>query len=262
IEHKDGTLDTFYAHLSQALVESGDWVEQGTVIGHVGTTGYSTGPHLHFEVRRLSAEGSVEVDPMVELGPAPTYANQTVSTAPEEPEPAAAEPVPSVQPSPEYSVARISEVKSLDSRISVAPVEPASSAAQPQASPAAQNISVAAASASPPAAAPQPIVPDRISTLKLEDLDRWSNLCRSQMASDQYAEALAACNRTIALQPANLDLWMMRGQILEKLGRPSEAAAVYSYVLQRQPQHAEAQRLRGLALLASDKLAKEKMTQP
>lgn len=41
---------TIYAHLTSYVVESGDPVEKGDVIGHVGSTGFSTGPHLHYEV--------------------------------------------------------------------------------------------------------------------------------------------------------------------------------------------------------------------
>ncbi|HIQ08315.1 MAG TPA: hypothetical protein EYH28_02150, partial [Anaerolineaceae bacterium] len=44
-------VHTLYAHLSKVLVQQGDWVTVGTPIGLVGTTGHSTGPHLHFEVR-------------------------------------------------------------------------------------------------------------------------------------------------------------------------------------------------------------------
>ncbi|WP_298335539.1 M23 family metallopeptidase [uncultured Erythrobacter sp.] len=44
-------LETRYAHLSRLAVAAGDRVEKGEVIGYVGSTGWSTGPHLHYEVR-------------------------------------------------------------------------------------------------------------------------------------------------------------------------------------------------------------------
>lgn len=50
IRHNNG-LETYYAHLSQRDVEVGDWVVAGEQIGLGGSTGRSTGPHLHFEVR-------------------------------------------------------------------------------------------------------------------------------------------------------------------------------------------------------------------
>src|SRR5207247_858832 len=46
-----GTLATAYAHQSSIAVACGQDVSQGQVLGYVGSTGHSTGPHLHFEVR-------------------------------------------------------------------------------------------------------------------------------------------------------------------------------------------------------------------
>ncbi len=49
IDHGNG-YRTRYAHFSYYYVNYGDYVNQGAVIGKVGSTGRSTGPHLHFEV--------------------------------------------------------------------------------------------------------------------------------------------------------------------------------------------------------------------
>jgi murein DD-endopeptidase MepM/ murein hydrolase activator NlpD len=59
IDHARG-LETSYSHMSAIAAAAGSFVRQGEVIGYVGSTGLSTGPHLHYEVRR----GGQLVDPM------------------------------------------------------------------------------------------------------------------------------------------------------------------------------------------------------
>ena len=59
ISHGNG-VETVYAHCSKLLVSKGQTVSQGQVIAKIGSTGYSTGPHLHFEVRKFG----VAVDPI------------------------------------------------------------------------------------------------------------------------------------------------------------------------------------------------------
>ena len=63
VHHDDGT-ETRYGHLSDRLVKQGDLVNADTVIGKVGSSGRSTGPHLHFEVR----QNARPVNPLPHLG--------------------------------------------------------------------------------------------------------------------------------------------------------------------------------------------------
>lgn len=62
LEHAGG-VRTLYAHLSEVHAVPGAWATAGQIIGHVGSTGHSTGPHLHFEVRL----GDAAVDPLLTL---------------------------------------------------------------------------------------------------------------------------------------------------------------------------------------------------
>ncbi|MBS7262572.1 MAG: peptidoglycan DD-metalloendopeptidase family protein [Eubacteriales bacterium] len=62
VEHSDGNR-TLYAHMSKRLVSVGDQVEQGAVLGLMGTTGNSDGVHLHFEIR-IGGSASNRIDPL------------------------------------------------------------------------------------------------------------------------------------------------------------------------------------------------------
>jgi murein DD-endopeptidase MepM/ murein hydrolase activator NlpD len=66
IDHGDN-LRTYYAHLKGATVVVGQWVERGQEVGRMGSTGNSTGPHVHFEIR----ENGIRRDPLTYLPPAP-----------------------------------------------------------------------------------------------------------------------------------------------------------------------------------------------
>ena len=67
LDHGEG-WQTLYAHLHEASVLVGAWLEQGQALGTVGMTGSATGPHLHFELRRQGPE-LVALDPTPHLPP-------------------------------------------------------------------------------------------------------------------------------------------------------------------------------------------------
>ena len=75
LDHGNGLI-SMYFHLHEVLVEQGEEISRGRPIGTVGSTGRSTGPHLHFGVRWQGAR----VDPALLLGPAGTI--QTVPWIP------------------------------------------------------------------------------------------------------------------------------------------------------------------------------------
>jgi len=59
IKHKNG-IETEYAHMSRVIVHEGDLVKKGQVIGYLGNSGVSTGPHLHYAVKK----DGVFIDPI------------------------------------------------------------------------------------------------------------------------------------------------------------------------------------------------------
>ncbi len=61
----NGTYSTNYAHQSKILVKRGQRVKQGQIIGKVGSTGWSTGPHLHYEM----VKNGVKINPLKEILP-------------------------------------------------------------------------------------------------------------------------------------------------------------------------------------------------
>ena len=58
-------MASLYAHCSALLVKAGQTVSRGQTIGKVGTTGFSKGNHLHFEIRK----NGVRVDPLAYMAP-------------------------------------------------------------------------------------------------------------------------------------------------------------------------------------------------
>lgn len=82
LEHGQGSQQTLYAHLSELFVKPGQVVQKGTVIGRVGSTGNSTGPHLHFEMRQQLPDGSwIAVDAGQQLEVAMKDLNQALKVA-------------------------------------------------------------------------------------------------------------------------------------------------------------------------------------
>lgn len=64
VDHGNG-IQTLYAHADVIYVSEGDTVEKGQTLGLIGKTGNATAPHLHFEVRTVNDDGTIQrVDPL------------------------------------------------------------------------------------------------------------------------------------------------------------------------------------------------------
>lgn len=71
---------TIYGHMSQLAVSAGQSVQQGDLIGYVGSTGDSTGPHLHFTVFERQTDGWGRIDPANYLAQTSTHTDcQTIT---------------------------------------------------------------------------------------------------------------------------------------------------------------------------------------
>jgi murein DD-endopeptidase MepM/ murein hydrolase activator NlpD len=70
LKHEGQTIYTVYCHLERSLVKAGQKVTTGQIIGTVGMTGNTSGPHLHYEVRVLGDYGQVYQNPELWLVPA------------------------------------------------------------------------------------------------------------------------------------------------------------------------------------------------
>ena len=79
MESSDG-FATLYGHLDKIIVHEGEKIKQGEVIGALGNTGRSSGPHLHFEIRKL--DGPIDPLPFLPAGEALT--NDVDNGSPEE----------------------------------------------------------------------------------------------------------------------------------------------------------------------------------
>ncbi|WP_409298016.1 peptidoglycan DD-metalloendopeptidase family protein [Peribacillus sp. SCS-26] len=85
IQH-EGQYETVYAHLNSILVKPGDSVKGGQAVGLMGTTGHSTGVHLHFEIHETNWTFSKEnaIDPLIMLDTAHTPVHAAVAVEKED----------------------------------------------------------------------------------------------------------------------------------------------------------------------------------
>jgi murein DD-endopeptidase MepM/ murein hydrolase activator NlpD len=66
LDHAESGYSTAYGHLDTIMITDGQFIEAGTQIGTIGTTGMSSGPHLHYEIR--TPHGNIDPAPLVGCG--------------------------------------------------------------------------------------------------------------------------------------------------------------------------------------------------
>lgn len=175
ISHPSGHA-TLYAHMvRQPSVRTGEAVQRGQVIGFVGDTGHSAGPHLHFEVRL----GGRLVDPLAVLPKVPLWIDPLASRPPAPagtptprptPVPPAGQPAPITgQPAPAPATEPASPAPAAASPVRAATpavprATPAASPGPPMATPTAPPAPTQAPPATPVAPAPPPTPPASSST--------------------------------------------------------------------------------------------------
>lgn len=246
IEHSP-TQQTLYAHLSSLVVEPGSWVDAGAIVGKVGSTGNSTGPHLHFEVRQQTAEGWTAVDPSlppetaaIQVSAIASTVSSTVNptTRPTAPAPNASQPAPTL---PTVQVAATPDILPPCEETGCATAPAIASAAVAQLPPppdvptSTTDWAIAPVSRSSALSVEAIVAQHEATHPNITETRYWIELCQSLAAAGHYTEALAACDRAISLQPREGQTWVARGQVLVQLGQHEEAIAAYTYALRRNP---------------------------